>query len=214
LQHQTMDATQYGYFALELSTKRGTHMLKRLTLTTGFLLAAAPAFAHISPEHGSSLMAGVTHPFSGLDHILAMVSVGLWAAMSGGKAKFILPAAFVAMMLAGFGLALAGLVLPFMEPAILASVVALGLLVALAVRLPVAAGAAIVSVFALLHGNAHGIEIGHAEAAKFALGFAVSTLILHAAGLFLGMAVANSNQRLARLLGAGTTVAGLALLIG
>ena len=188
-------------------------MLKRLTLTTGLLLAAAPALAHISAEHGSSLMSGLNHPFAGLDHILAMVSVGLWAAMSGGKAKFVVPAAFVATMLAGFGLAIAGVTLPFIEPGIVASVVGLGLLVALAVRLPVSASAAIVSVFALFHGNAHGLEMGTAQAAQFAAGFAVSTLVLHAAGLAFGMMIGRGNTRMARVLGAGTAVAGLALMV-
>ena len=189
-------------------------MLKRLTLTTGLLLAAAPAFAHISPEHGSSLMSGLTHPFTGLDHILAMVSVGLWAALSGGKAKLAVPAAFVAMMLAGFGLAIAGVTLPFIEPGIVASVVGLGLLVAMAVRLPVSASAAIVSVFALFHGNAHGLEMGNAQALQFAAGFAISTLVLHCAGLGLGMIVGHANPRVARIIGAGTAVAGLALMVG
>ena len=188
-------------------------MLKRLTLIIGLLLAATPAFAHISAEHGSSLMSGLTHPFTGLDHILAMVSVGLWAALSGGKAKFAVPAAFVAMMLAGFGLAVAGVTLPFIEPGIVASVVGLGLLVAMAVRLPVSASAAIVAVFALFHGNAHGLEMGNAQALQFATGFAVSTILLHAAGLGLGFAIGNADPRIARILGAGTAVAGLALMV-
>jgi len=196
-----------------LSTKRGTNMLKRLTLTTGLLLAAAPAFAHISAEHGSSLLSGFSHPFTGLDHILAMVSVGLWAAMSGGKSRFVVPAAFVTLMLAGFGLALVGVTLPFIEPGIVASVVALGLLVAMAVRLPVSASAAIVSVFAVFHGNAHGLEMGTAQAAQFATGFALSTIVLHGLGLAFGILIGNTNPRIARVLGAGTAVAGLALMV-
>ena len=96
---------------------------------------------------------------SGLDHITVMVAVGLWAALKGGRALWVWPASFVGVMLIGAALGMAHVPLPFVEPGILASVVALGLLVALAVDLPVAAGAAIVGVFALLHGHAHGTEV-------------------------------------------------------
>ena len=88
-----------------------------------------------------------------------MIAVGLWAALKGGRALWVWPAAFVGVMLIGGALGMAHVAVPFVEPGILASVVALGLLVALAVDLPVAAGAAIVAVFALLHGHAHGTEV-------------------------------------------------------
>lgn len=190
-------------------------MLKRLSTTALiFAAATAPAFAHVSPEHSAGFMSGFVHPFSGVDHILAMVSVGLWAALIGGKSRVLVPAAFVSMMIAGFALAIYGITLPFIEPAIVASVVALGLLVAMAVRLPVSASAGIVAVFALFHGNAHGLEMSGTSAVQFATGFAIATVLLHVFGLALGLAIANGNQRLARILGAGTAVAGLALMIG
>src|SRR6218665_1199043 len=112
-------------------------MFRRLTLSAAILAATvAPAFAHLNPEEHGSFMAGVSHPFFGADHILAMVAVGLWAAQIGGRALWAVPAAFVSMMAAGFLLALSGIELPFVEPAILASVVGLPLLTPLALPLP------------------------------------------------------------------------------
>jgi urease accessory protein len=183
-----------------------------------FLTGATPALAHLNPGEHGSFAAGFSHPLFGPDHILAMVAVGLWAWQIGGKAVYAVPAAFVVTMLAGFGLALAGVGLPFVEPAILASVVALGLLVALAVRLPVAASAAVVAAFALFHGHAHGGEIGTATQFAYGAGFAVATALLHAAGVALGYglgALASSKgQALTRVLGGLTALAGAALIYG
>ncbi|MCJ9754958.1 HupE/UreJ family protein, partial [Neorhizobium sp. BETTINA12A] len=139
-------------------------MLKRFSLAAAVLAAAtAPAFAHLNPAEHGSLLAGFSHPLFGADHILVMVAVGLWAAQIGTdgnrNALWIVPAAFVGTMAAGFLLALGGISLPFVEPAILASVIGLGLLVATAVKLPVPAAAAVVGVFALFHGHAHGGEL-------------------------------------------------------
>jgi urease accessory protein len=194
---------------------KGILMFKRLSISTALLAAmSAPAFAHLdSAEHGS-LMAGLSHPLSGADHMLAMIAVGLWAAQIGGSAKWIVPASFVAMMAAGFLLAMNAVALPFVEPAILASVIGLGLLVALAVRVPVPLSAAIVGVFALFHGHAHGGELGGATPLSFALGFVVATAVLHALGVGLGMTVASRHQTLARLLGAATAAGGAALIFG
>lgn len=197
-------------------------MLKRLAAAAAILIAAtAPALAHLDPAAHGSFMAGVTHPVFGMDHVLAMVAVGLWAATIGGRAVIAVPAAFVGVMLAGFALALTGVSLPFVEPAILASVVALGLLVAMAVRLPVAASAGIVGVFALFHGFAHGGELGGAGALSFALGFAVATAMLHAVGVALGLALGSglglgdkAGRFVSRLAGGATALAGLALMVG
>src|SRR5690606_34578101 len=101
------------------------------------LLALTAAFAH--PGHGetSHIMAGLAHPLSGLDHITVMVAVGLLAALKGGRALWLWPLSFVAVMLIGGALGMAQISLPLVEPAILASIVALGLLLALAIDLPV-----------------------------------------------------------------------------
>jgi urease accessory protein len=118
-----------------------------------------------------------------------MLAVGLWAAMLSGRAIWLLPVGFVAAMAVGFGGALVGLTLPAVEPLILASVLILGLLVALAVRLPAIWAVGIVSVFGLFHGGAHGAEIGAATAMDYFAGFAVATMGLHLAGLALGLLV-------------------------
>jgi urease accessory protein len=190
-------------------------MKRRLLLAAAsFAASTAPAFAHLdSAEHGS-LMAGFTHPLSGLDHILVMIAVGLWAAQIGGRALWVVPLAFVGTMAFGFALAIAGVHLPFVEPAILASVVALGLLVAMAVRLETAACAAVVGVFALFHGYAHGGELGAAGALPFSAGFVIATALLHIAGIGLGLGVSrlSSGRIISRLLGGLTAFAGLALI--
>ena len=189
-------------------------------LAAGALLVtgATPALAHLNPGEHGSFAAGFSHPLFGADHILAMVAVGLWAWQIGGKAVYAVPAAFVATMLAGFGLALAGVGLPFVEPAILASVVALGLLVALAVRLPVMASAAVVAIFALFHGYAHGGETGPATQAAYGAGFAAATILLHVAGVALGYGLgvlaSSKGQAVTRVLGGLTALAGAALIYG
>jgi len=191
-------------------------MLRRFAIAAAALLASgAPAFAHLDPAEHGSLAAGLSHPLFGLDHILAMVAVGLWAAMLGGRAVLIVPAAFVGTMILGFGLAMAGVTLPFVEPVILASVVILGLVVAAAVRLPTAAGASLVGGFALFHGYAHGGELGAASAFPYLLGFALATAALHALGVGLGLLLgARSVPAIARLLGGATALAGLGLSAG
>jgi urease accessory protein len=189
-------------------------MIRRLILSAGFLFAAsAPALAHLSPDEHGSFMAGLTHPLFGVDHILAMVIVGLWAAQVGERAMWLIPAAFVGTMLGGFLLALGGVELPMVEPVILASLVVLGLLVAMAARLSVAASSTIAGIFALFHGYAHGGELGSAGAVQFGLGFAVATASPHAAGIALGLGVARFGPAIARVLGATTAITGVALLV-
>jgi urease accessory protein len=167
------------------------------------LLAASPALAHLDPlEHGS-FAAGFTHPLFGADHVLAMVAVGLWAALLGGRALWALPAAFVGAMAAGFLLALGGLPLPLVEPLILGSVVVFGVLAALALRLPLPAAATVAAAFGLFHGHAHGGEMGLAAALPYLTGFVVATAALHAAGVAGALALGQS--RIAR--GAGAAVA-------
>ncbi|MDK3019844.1 HupE/UreJ family protein [Pseudodonghicola flavimaris] len=176
------------------------------------LLIAQPALAHLNPGEHGSFLAGATHPISGADHVLAMVCVGLWAALLGGRALWMVPAAFVGAMSVGFLTALGGLPLPFVEPVILASSVVLGLLVAVAARLPVAAGAAVVAGFALFHGHAHGAEMGGAQAMNYLAGFAAVTAALHVAGLGFGLLLGKaSRQPILRGTGLLVAAAGSAL---
>ena len=195
-------------------------MLKRLGLAaTALGVTALPAFAHLNPEEHGSFMAGVSHPFFGADHILAMVAVGIWAsqiaaANSDRKALWIVPSAFVGTMAVGFLMAVYGIGLPFVEPAILASVIGLGLLVAAAAKLPAAGAAAIVGAFALFHGHAHGGELGSAGAWQFGLGFMIATALLHLAGIALGLGIARFGSAASRTIGALTAIAGLSLALG
>lgn len=191
--------------------------MKRLLSTAAIFVAGiAPAFAHVGHGVTSSFAAGIAHPLSGLDHISVMIAVGLWAALKGGKALWAWPAAFVGVMLVGGALGMAQIDLPFVEPAILASVVALGLLVALAVDLPVAAGAAIIGAFALFHGYAHGVEAGETIGGLgYMAGFAISTAALHATGIgFALVAARNAMRPLVRIAGAVCVVIGAGLIGG
>lgn len=191
-------------------------MLKRISLAVAITAAATlPAFAHLDPiEHGS-FAAGFSHPLFGLDHILAMVAVGLWAAMQGGRAVWIVPAAFVGTMAVGFAAAIAGVPLPFVEPVILASVIFIGIAIALALPIPTSAVAAMVGFFAFFHGHAHGGELGEAGAWQFALGFVMATGILHAVGIGLGLALGRlGGKALSRIAGAATALGGLWLAFG
>ncbi|MDX0682851.1 protein hupE [Sinorhizobium medicae] len=192
-------------------------MKKSILIAAALLFtSSAPALAHLDPAEHGSLLAGLSHPFFGADHVLAMVAVGLWAAQIGGRALWSVPAAFVTTMMLGFALALLGAPLPFVEPAILASVVALDLIVAMAVRLDVSMAAAVVAVFAIFHGHAHGGELGNAGAWSFAAGFLIATVLLHIAGLGLGMGLSRLANRgiVARILGGVTALAGASLLFG
>ncbi len=183
--------------------------MKKLLLLLA-LTAATPAFAH--PGHGDSgLLNGMLHPITGPDHILAMLAVGLWAASFGGKARWAIPAAFVAMMAAGFAFGANGGEMPLLEQGIAASVLVIGLAAAWAQRIPAAAAAAVVGAFALFHGVAHGAEM-HGHAAWFALGFVLSTAALHAAGFFIGTAL-QKNLWINRAVGTAIGAVGLSLLL-
>jgi urease accessory protein len=188
-------------------------MLKRLlTAFALVIVGTAPAFAHLDPlEHGS-FAAGFSHPLFGLDHILAMVAVGLWAASVGGKALWAVPTAFVATMAVGFGAALLGMPLPFVEPVILASVIFIGVMVALALPLPTVGVAAVVAFFALFHGHAHGGEMGEAGALGYAAGFLAATALLHAVGVAAGVGVgrvlATARGAIATRIAGGLTALG------
>jgi urease accessory protein len=156
----------------------------------GVILVAvftSPAFAHPGLEHARSFADGLLHPLTGADHILTMMSVGLWATIVGGRAIWIWPAAFMAVMLAGFAAALLGLQISFAESAIAASIVVLGLLVVTRARVPVMLGTAIVGSFGFFHGYTHGTEAAGISLIPYAAGFTVSTAMLHAAGIGLGV---------------------------
>ncbi|MBZ9795610.1 HupE/UreJ family protein [Mesorhizobium sp. ES1-4] len=190
--------------------------VQRLCLSASLLLAAAmPAYAHVGIGTTSSFTAGFMHPLSGLDHMTVMIAVGLWAALKGGGAIWAWPAAFVGVMLGGAALGMAHMPLPFVEPGILASVVALGLLVALAVDLPVSAGVAILGLFALFHGHAHGTEVPeNAGGLEYMAGFAVATVLLHAIGIAAGLGLGMRFRAVARIAGAACAAIGVGFVFG
>lgn len=190
--------------------------MQRLLLSAALLgLAASPAMAHVGAGHTNSFASGFGHPLGGLDHILAMVTVGLWGVLAGGRALWAWPAAFVGTMIVGFAVAASGIDAPFVEPAILASSIVLGLAVMLAVKAPVWAGALIVGGFAFFHGHAHGSEAGGASLIPYAAGFAIATAALHGAGIGLGLIADGRLGRLAlRGTGAAVALAGVAVAAG
>jgi urease accessory protein len=192
-------------------------MIKRFFMTTAALVAAtAPAFAHLDPAEHGSFAAGISHPLFGLDHVLVMLAVGLWAASLGGRAMLVVPASFVGAMGLGFAAAIAGVPLPFVEPVILASVIFIGIMVALALPFSVAGMAVSVGFFAVFHGHAHGGELGQAGAASFAIGFMLATAALHATGIALSLGFSRlqasaGKAYLTRSAGLATAAAGVAL---
>jgi urease accessory protein len=185
----------------------------RLSILTLAVLMAAPAFAH--PGHDATgFAAGLLHPLFGLDHILAMVAVGLWAALRGGLATVAWPAAFVGAMLAGFSLAQFGFVAPALETMIAASVIGLGAILMLGLGAQIVLGCAVIAASGLVHGFAHGQEVVGSVPA-FAIGFAVATSLLHSAGLALGLAATRLSSALPlRIAGAGIALAGVAIISG
>jgi len=173
------------------------------------LMAASPALAH--PGHGAGLAGGFLHPLTGADHVLAMLAVGLWAALRGRRAALAWPAAFVAAMAAGFMAVQAGLVLPQLEAMIAGSVILLGAAIALRLAAPVWLGAVAIAAFGLFHGGAHGMEL-HGEPLPFAAGFLIASVTLHGIGYALAIALERLALRWsARLAGAGIAAAGLAI---
>ena len=171
--------------------------MKRLVLTL-LILALGPsaALAHVGVGSTASFSAGVAHPFSGIDHMAVMVAVGLWAALKGKRALWIWPCAFVGVMLIGGALGMAHVPVPLVEPGILASVVALGLMVALAVDLPVWLGAVIIAAFALLHGHAHGSEVAeNIGGIEYMAGFAFATATLHLIGIGFALTMQRARWR-------------------
>jgi urease accessory protein len=186
-----------------------------ILLTTLVLFGISPvAWAHPGHLVGTGFGTGLLHPFTGMDHLLAMTAVGLWAAQRGGRSLFLIPASFVLMMVAGAIAGAAGVPLPLVQPGILGSVMVFGLLIALDSRLPTAAGMAIVGTFAVFHGYAHAVEMpAHAHLAIFGSGMVVGTVALHAIGIGLGRASNRFPAAALRALGAGIAAAGVGLLV-
>ena len=194
-------------------------MRTRPLLAASCFLLPTAALAHTGVGSTSGFLYGFTHPMGGLDHILAMVAVGVLAFVLGGRALWLVPTAFVAMMIAGFGLGLGRVDVPFVELGIALSSVVIGGVAALGRPMPVALAAALVGTFAVFHGHAHGAEMPEAAGSlAYAGGFVAATALLHAAGLGLAAGVASLMGRhgraTARLAGGAFAAGGLGVLAG
>ena len=196
---------------------KGTGFLHLAGWTAAALLAAVlPAAAH--PGHGpmSGFATGVQHPLSGMDHLLAMIAVGLWAGLCGSRREWLWPVTFVFGMVAGGIIGMHATITIPVEPVILASVMVLGLATALSLRAPMVPGGMLIAIFGMAHGYAHCTEIPQtAQALDFGAGFTLMTAALHA----MGVMVAAGLRRLrldivTRFTGVGIAMAGIGLILG
>lgn len=199
-----------------------TQQLRRVVCLA--VMTLAPMLAQAHPGHGPgysqgynqgfSFYSGLLHPWSGLDHLLAMLAVGLWASQLGGRMRWALPACFVASMLVGASFGLAGAKFGAVEQGIAASVLILGVLVASAKRVPLAFSLLLTGCFAIFHGYAHGAEMSAQNSAlNYILGFTLSTAALHLVGLTLGGWFSKHSPQSLRWTGVAIGACGAALLM-
>ena len=171
----------------------------RALLALLLVLVPSAAFAHTGHGDTAGFISGFMHPVGGLDHVLAMVAVGVFAYVLGGRALILVPLAFVGMMAVGFLLGVGHVDLPFVELGIALSSVVIGGVAAMGRPMPVAGAMALVGAFAVFHGHAHGAEMpANAAGFEYALGFVVATALLHAAGIGAAMGVAKLTGRFGR----------------
>ena len=187
-------------------------------LASAFALMASPALAHTGFGPASGFVSGFGHPIGGLDHILAMVAVGVLAVQLGGRSVWLIPSTFVGMMVLGGVLGVAGVAMPFVEQGVAGSVVILGVVVAVGRKLPVATAMTLVGALALFHGHAHGTEMPmNAVGVAYGAGFALATGLLHAFGIGLAVVAKKTAEKIApvvlRLGGAAIAAAGLTLTV-
>src|SRR5262249_24903459 len=184
-------------------------------LTIAFLLIPTAALAHTGAGSASGFFQGFAHPVGGLDHVLAMVTAGLLAWQLGGRALWLVPAAFVAAMALGGWLGVTGIALPHVEIGIALSVIVLGAIVALGIKAPLAGARGAAGLFAIFHGHAHGAEMPHdASGAAYAAGFLLATALLHLSGIALGFLIAQLGRTPVRIGGGLISLAGVAILAG
>ncbi|MEZ5648056.1 MAG: HupE/UreJ family protein [Alphaproteobacteria bacterium] len=187
-----------------------------LTLASFTLMIGSTAFAHTGIGGVSGFTAGVSHPLFGLDHFLAMIAVGLWAAQLGGRALWLVPTTFVLVMVLGGILAHLGLNMPAIETGIGLSVIVLGLAITLNLNPPIILSIALVGLFALFHGHAHGAEMPeNASGFAYGLGFALATAFLHSVGILLAWSSTRLiSSLIIRIGGSAITAIGIVLLAG
>jgi urease accessory protein len=195
------------------------NMMRRIACTASLALLvtvfSTAAFAHPGDHTHVGFATGFAHPLTGLDHLLAMVAVGLWASQLGGRALWLLPLTFPVVMAAGAALGFAGVALPWVEVGVTASVLVLGAAIALTYRPSLAVSLPLIGLFGLLHGYAHGVELpAQASALGYGAGFITATLALHLAGLAIGLAANRLPVRFAaRTAGGAIAAVGAVLLV-
>src|SRR5215468_2280177 len=166
----------------------------RLLMTAVFALVPTLAFAHTGVSEAHDALHGFVHPIGGLDHVLAMVAVGIFATQLGGRAIWLVPTSFILAMITGGALGMTGIHLPLVETLIAVSVIALGAVICLNVALPVAGAMALVAIAAVFHGYAHGAEMPETMSGlAYGAGFVTATAVLHALGIGLGLLVGRSS---------------------
>lgn len=187
--------------------------MNRITVAVVLGIVPRLALAHSQAGSGFGFLAGLEHPLTGVDHMLAMLAVGIWGVLLRGQAVWILPVAFPLIMTIGAVAGILGLPMLPIEPGIAASVIGLGLVIATKFRPPLAGAVALVSIFAVFHGYAHGVELpGRADALTYCIGFMLATGLVHLSGIAIGQ-VARIRGGLAILRSGGAAIAcyGLAL---
>ena len=182
-------------------------------------LLPTAAWAHVGIGSTSGFVHGFVHPVTGIDHVLAMVAVGMFAANLGGRALWAVPLTFVSVMAIGGALGIAGIGVPFVEAGIAISVIVLGLAVALQWKWPVAAAMGLVGIFAIFHGHAHGAEMPvDASGLEYGLGFMLATALLHVVGIGFGLGIARFGRvyspRAIQFGGVAMAIAGVGILTG
>lgn len=191
----------------------------RLFVAAIATLLPAIAFAHTGTGTAADFGHGFLHPVTGIDHILAMVAVGIFACQIGGRALWLVPGAFIVGMVLGGVLGASSVTVPFVELGIALSVVVLGAVVALGMNTPVAAVMGIVGLFAIFHGHAHGAEIPEtASGVAYAMGFMAATGLLHICGIAFGLLIGrvgkSQEPTMVRIAGCLMAVAGIGIVTG
>ncbi len=194
-----------------MRTARQQIIARWMAMLLPMLFWAQVAFAHPQQGEAVGFLTGFRHPISGLDHVLAMVAVGLWGAQLGSPAIWLLPVAFPMVMAMGGMLGLMGVPLPGIEYGIAFSAILLGTAVMFEVRPPLAVAAGLVGFFAIFHGHAHGTELPPGQSALlYSMGFVIATGCLHAVGIGIGAVHRwGWGKRLVRLAGAIVAVGGM-----
>lgn len=189
----------------------------RMIATTVLLVVPALAWAHVGADagghHSSAFVTGFMHPFTGADHMLAMIVVGLWSALAYRRI-WMVPLAFASVLMVGALAGLAGFSLPAVEPMIAASLLVLGLLLATRAQLSTGIAVGLIGGFALFHGLAHGTELPAAQAIATFTGMVLATLSLHISGLLAGHFILARSTWLPRVIGAGIASVGAGILSG